>query len=209
MTRTASGAAGPGWTWALLLPPGWVTLPVEPTAARRAVRGMLEHALAGLPRDQVAPLRIRLYRELRANLRRAREAGAVEVHTQVQLVRGLPVDAALTVSLLPYDGDGLLAGPVAAVLGDAGDVVELGEAVVAGVPALRRRRRWAEQVPPTPGRPEAAAVWSTGLDWVLALPGGEGVLVLSFATATEPVADALVELFDALAGTLRLEPAQA
>lgn len=201
--RSAAGAAGAGWTWALLLPPGWVSLPVEAEAARPAVRALLDRALAGLPRDRVAPLRIQLDRELRADLRRAREHGAVEVHTQVQLVRGLPVSAALTVSLLPLEQgpDAPLGGLVAAVLGDAGDVVEVGEQVLAGLPALRRRRRWPE---PVPG---GAQVWSTGVDWLLALPGEDAVLVLSFATTTDPVADALVELFDALAGTLRLEAA--
>jgi hypothetical protein len=52
-------------------------------------------------------------------------------------------------------------------------------------------------------------VTSTGLDWVVLLPDGDGVLMLSFGTVTEPVADELVLLFDAMAGSLELEPAGA
>ncbi|HEU0103144.1 MAG TPA: hypothetical protein VFR07_12575 [Mycobacteriales bacterium] len=172
------------------------------------MRHLLDRVLAGLPRDRVAPLRIALDRELRSTLRRARDAGAGEVHTQLHLVRGLPVDAALTVSLLPLDSGELLGGLVGRVLGDAADVVQIGEAALAGLPALRRRRRWAEPaaVGADPGLPTR---WSTGVDWVVGLPGGEGVLVLAFATSTEPVVEALVELFDALAATLRLEPVAA
>jgi hypothetical protein len=39
------------------------------------------------------------------------------------------------------------------------------------------------------------------------LPDGDGALLLSFGTVTDPIADELVQLFDAIAGSLELQPA--
>jgi hypothetical protein len=197
--RHARGAAGK-WQWELLVPPGWWRLPVEPAAARAAVRELLDRRLAGRPRDEVAPLRISLDRQLRAALRQARDAGAEQVWTQVELIRGLPVSAALTVARVPLPSADVVA-ELHPLLAGGEHVVESGRAQLAGLPAMRRRRRWvgpvldAEDAPPVP---------HTAVDWVLALPDDDDLLVLSFSTLSEPVVEQLVAVFDAVAATLQL-----
>lgn len=196
------GAAGAQWDWVLLLPPGWVRLPTAAGEARRAVKALLDRRLKRLPRDQIASGRRAMERELRQQLAEARDAGARDVYAQVELIRGMPVSAGLTVSRLRVaaDDETLLRG-LTAVLGAAGDVVESGTAVAGGLPALRRRRRFRRAL--ADGAP---ALPLTAVDWVVSLPDSDEVLVLAFATATEQVADALVALFDAIAQSLEIAP---
>ena len=200
---SARGAAA-GWRWTLLLPPNWITLPSDAIGGRAAVRTLLDRQLAHLPRDRVARLRRQLEAELRGLLGQARDAGAGAVHAHVALMRGLPVSATCTVSLLEggVDDPRLLAA-LAATLADGEAVVDVDVRALAGLPAIRRRRRRSMPVEGT-GRSATA----TGLDWAVPLPDGEGALLLSFGTVTDPVADELVHLFDAIAGSLVLEPAE-
>lgn len=197
---TRNGRAG-AWSWTLLLPPGWVSLPTEAKADAAAVRRLIDRRTAHLPRDEVAAARRRLTVELRGMLGQARDAGVEAVHAQLELMRGLPVTATCTVTLL----DGAASDPrtlaqLAAGLGSAGTVTEHDVHALAGLPAIRRRRRGRVTADGSEG-----SVPSTGLDWIVPLPDGEGVLALSFTTVTEPVAEELVVLFDAIAGTLQLD----
>lgn len=199
----ASGGQA-GWRWTLLLPPNWVTLPVEPAAGRAAVKRLLDRQLAALPRDRVATVRRLLESELRNLLGQARDAGVSALHAHLALVRGLPVSASCTVRMLRGGvDDPRLVAEMADVLGADGTVVEIDVRPLAGLPAIRRRRHRAMPVEGT-GR----STWTTGLDWVVPLPDGEGAVMLCFGTVTEPVADQLVELFDAMAGSLQLTPAE-
>ena len=198
----AAGATS-AWTWTLMLPPNWTTLPTEPAAGRAAVKSLLARQMAHLPRDRVAGVRRQLENELRTLLRQAEEAGAGTVHAYFALMRGLPVSATCTVTLLEggVDDPRLLAELATRLAADEA-VVEIDVRPLADLPAIRRRRRRAMPVEGT-----ERAVSSTGLDWAVPLPDGDGALVLSFGTTTEPVADQLVALFDAMAGSLQLTPA--
>lgn len=203
MTRAVRGPSPGGWQWRLLLPPGWVTFPVEGEPARAAVRRALDDVFAGQPRDQVAPLRIEADRALRDVLAQARDAGATAVHALVRPVRGMPVSASLTVAVVPLvpDQEGMSA-ELSAALGHGDDVVESGGGTVDGLPALRRRRRWKGAVDTV----SAEEVWQTAVDWLVPTPDGDELLVLTFATLTDTVADELVTLFDAITSSLELLP---
>jgi hypothetical protein len=200
--EAARGRAGT-WRWTLLLPPRWVTLPTEGRAGRAAIRRLLDRRTAHLPRDEVATMRRRLELELRGLLGRARDAGVDVVHAHLDLMRGLPVTATCSVTLL-HGGvdDPRMVGRLVSTLGSEGTVVAIDVHSLAGLPAIRRRRRSAVPVEGATG-----SVWSTGLDWVVPLPDGDGALLMTFSTVTEPVAEELVVLFDAIAGSLQLEPA--
>jgi hypothetical protein len=200
----ASGEAGT-WRWTLLLPPNWVTLPTEVAPGRAAIRRLLDRQMAHLPRDEVVQVRRRLEVELRGLLGQARDAGAGTLHVHCALMRGLPVTASCSVALL-HGGvdDPRLVDRLLSTLGTDGGVAEVDVHPLAGLPAIRRRRR---RTVPVEGTSETAS--STGLDWVVPLPDGEGALLLSFSTVTEPVAEELVLLFDAIAQSLELEPAEA
>lgn len=204
MTGPSATGTAAGWRWSLLLPPDWATLPCEPEAGRAAVRRLLDRQLARLPRDQVATVRRGLELQLRGLLRQAAQAGAVELHTSLALVRGLPVTGTCSVSVLRggVDDPRLVAELAAAFAGD-GDAVELDVRPLAGLPALRRRRSTE-----LPGEEGQRPVPATTLDWAVPLPDGEGAVLLSFSTVTAPVADELVALFDAIAGSLQLAPAE-
>jgi hypothetical protein len=199
--RAAGGTAT--WSWTLMLPPNWTTLPTEPAAARTAVKGLLARQMAHLPRDRVAGARRQLESELRTLLRQAEDAGAKTVHACFALMRGLPVSATCTVTLLEggVDDPRLLAELATRLAADEA-VVEIDVRPLAGLPAIRRRRRRSMPVEGT-----ERAVTSTGLDWAVPLPDGDGALVLAFGTTTDPVAEQLVALFDAMAGSLQLTPA--
>lgn len=199
--RTAAGATA-DWRWSLLLPPNWVTLPVEAEAGRTAIRRLLDRQMAHLPRDRVATVRRRMQTELRSLLTEARQAGATTLHAHLGLVRGVPVSATCAVSLVRGAADDpRLVAEVALLFGERDDVVEVDVRPIAGLPAVRRRRLGRRPVEGSTG-----TLATTSLDWVVALPDGGGALVLSFGTVTAPVADELVALFDVIAGSLVLEP---
>jgi hypothetical protein len=199
-----SGAVG-AWRWSLLLPPNWTSLPSEAAAGRPAVKRLLDRQLGHLPRDRVARVRRSMETELRGLLAQARETGAATLHAHFALMRGLPVSATCTVVLL-RDGpdDPRVLEALSTAMGREGGVVEVDVRPLAGLPAVRRRRRR-----PVPVEGTGRTTWSTLLDWVVPLPDGDGTLLLSFATVTEPVADELVALFDAIAQSLELTPAAA
>ena len=74
---------------------------------------------------------------------------------------------------------------------------------IAGGPAIRHQY---EVLPPEgslPGGQEPVSTRVTMVDFFLPLPGQPGLLVLSFSTPVEPLAKALVMLFDAIAESLR------
>ena len=198
-------AAGGAWRWSLLLPPNWATLPSEAAAGRAAVKKLLDRQLGHLPRDRVARVRRSLEAELRGLVAQARETGAATLHAHFALMRGLPVSATCAVVLLRGGPDDpRLLEALSTALGRDGGVVEVDVRSLAGLRAVRRRRRRRVPVEGT-GR----TTWSTLLDWAVPLPDGDGALLLSFATVTEPVADELVALFDAIAQSLELTPAAA
>lgn len=98
---------------------------------------------------------------------------------------GVPLAASCLVTYQDRDGD-LPLGKLAAELADGASLVE-----IAGRQAVRHRSADSE---------------ATRLDYIVPVPGRAGLLTLSFATSAEPLADALVNLFDAIAGSLRWQP---
>lgn len=200
--RRATGPAGPSWTWQLLVPPGWTSLPVEDAeAGRAAARRLVDRALRGQPRDAVVRLRRSLLEQLRGALGSAREAGADQVWVQAELVRGLPVSASLLVARVPAPHADAVHSALHPLLTAAAGVVVSDATTLAGLPALRRRRDWVGPLPGADGGPE---VPQTAVDYVLALPDDDELLLLSFGTLTPQVREELVLLFDAVAGTLEL-----
>jgi hypothetical protein len=187
-----------GRAWSLLLPPGWMHLPTERAAGRRAVSALLDRQLKHLPRDTVATWRRSVERDLGLQLSDAASQGASDVYTLVESVAGLPVSASLTVARMPL-GDVDLAAGVLSTFGAAGDVTESGFATLGGVSALRRVRRFARAVGPGKAPTQHLAV-----DWVVPLPDGDEALALSFTTSTAPLFEALTGLFDAMAASVEI-----
>jgi hypothetical protein len=135
-------------------------------------------------------VRDKLTRTIRQALQDARSAGGIDVLLSLAERDGIPLAASCLISYLdkgqevPLD---MLAAEFAAEDDEAGGSVSLTEA--GGCPAVRRRY---------------IDDGITRLDYFLPMPGRPtGFLVMAFGTPMEPLADALVTLFDAIAQSLR------
>ncbi|MGH3773333.1 MAG: hypothetical protein ACRDRW_18380 [Pseudonocardiaceae bacterium] len=193
-----AGKAGPVG-WSLLLPPGWWHIPLYERRGQ-SITALLDHRLASLPRDRVAALRRELDGELTRQVERAVVSGAVEMYLSVDLMRGLPVAASCLVTVVPAGAaTALPAAELAALLGERpGD--EVGVLEVAGAPAARVRRR--EPVTEADGL-STGELAVTRLQVYVPVPNTAEMVLLSFSTPMDPIADAMVALFDAIAGSLR------
>jgi len=185
--------------WSLLLPPGWWHIPLD-ERRHQSIAALLDRRLASLPRDRVATLRRELEGELTRLVERAVANDAVEMYLNVDLLHGVPVAASCLVTVVPVGfGPALPATEVAALMGDQpGD--EVGVLEVAGAPAARVRRR--EPITDTDGL-STGQLAVTRLQVYVPVPNTTEMLLLSFSTPMDPVADAMVTLFDAVAGSLR------
>jgi hypothetical protein len=174
--------------FAVLLPPGWARIPLDGRESARAAT-LAANKTAGLEEPQRSAVRDKLTAAIRQALREALSAGGIDVLLSLAERDGIPLAASCLISYLdkgqevPLD---VLAAELAAEDGTGGNVA-LTEA--GGCPAVRRRH-FDDGV--------------TRLDYFLPMPGRPtGFLVLAFGTPIEPLAEALVTLFDAIAQSLR------
>ena len=175
--------------FAVLLPPGWARIPLDGRETARAA-ALAADKTADLAEPQRSAARDKLARMIRGALRDARSAGGIDVLLSLAERDGIPLAASCLISYLdrgqevPLDA---LAAELSSAEHGTGGTVSTAE--VGGGPAVRRR---------------SAADGITRLDYYLPVPGRPtGFLVLAFATPMEPLADALVTLFDAIAVSLR------
>ncbi len=168
----------------VLLPPGWVRIPLDGGEGAR-MAAIVAAKVADVPRPRREQVRQRLIGVLRDTLRSARDAGGVDVLISLGEIRGVPIAASGVVTYLERGGKVPLDG-LQAELARGGGVVTWTE--IAGSRAVRRRHG------------DASA---TMVDFFVPVPGRPGLLSLSFGTIAGPLAEPLVMLFDAIAGSLR------
>lgn len=183
----------------MLLPPGWWHIPLDERRGQ-SVTALLDRRLASLPRDRVATLRRELDGELTRLVERAVANGAVEMYLNVDVMRGMPVAASCLVTVVSTGAaTALPAAELAAMMAERpGD--EVGVLEVAEAPAARVRRR--EPVTDADGL-STGELAVTRLQVYVPVPNTATMLLLSFSTPMDPIADAMVGLFDAIAGSLR------
>lgn len=197
-TRTTAVRASSGEGWTLVVPRGWSTLSTDERLRRQQVKRLLDRRFSGVSRDEVATVRREITQALEAQLIKAAEAGASQVHVQTQPVRGVPVSASLVVTLVDNLQDISFPATIERVLGGSEGVLQHGPSEAGPFASLRRVRRvQAERAAADGSRP-----WETVVDHVVEVSSHE-LLVLTFATTTDQVAGPLVMLFDAIAGSLR------
>jgi hypothetical protein len=202
MTRpaAANGAARTPRDFAVLLPPGWVRIKLdgsEPVVLARLVAAKV----ATVDPAQREEARALLTRTLGSALRDARAAGGLDVLISVAESHGVPIAASCLITYLDRDGDKVPLDGLLMDLAARGGQVTGTE--IADGPAIRHQY---EVLPPEgslPAGEEPVATRVTMVDFFLPLPGRPGLLVLSFSTPVEPLAEALVMLFDAIAESLR------
>ncbi|MFI6490603.1 hypothetical protein [Streptomyces sp. NPDC050564] len=189
----------------IAVPEGWERVVLDPDRWPHRIDKLVNR---GLRRTKATPqLKAALADRLRKQAEDAHANGGVEMYLVNQVIGQVPVTAGLVVTVLqppPGSAAGDLAD-IALSLG-TGDTDADADVTMVDLPAgpavrhLYRRR-------PAPDDPDGNKVPVTHLDAYLAVPQSDQRLLLSFSTPTpssmEPLADALVTLFDSIARTLQ------
>jgi hypothetical protein len=210
MTGRTPSARTTGYS--VVLPPGWVQIPLDETAGP-AVRRLLDRAFSevppGVPPDTVASLRRRLEGHLTATVADARRTGGTELYVPTERLGGVLVPASFVVADVRPETDGApddeveLVGRVVARLVAADDSARVVE--MDGAPAVRMESRSASD----PDRSLGVRAASRRVEYLLAVPGEAGrwlavsATVLEAEDDDEDLAGLLVELFDAVMTTFR------
>ena len=181
----------------LVTPDDWRQVPLDDEGAmQRALDAIVDRQFRGVD-DQ--PLLKRSARsELLSRAVAARDAGGVEMYLSFQEVGGVPLAISLVVTLIPAPPDARGLRSVLqdlAAAGDPGEPVEL----AAGL-AVRRRRLNRPEGLTAFGAPEEMEVVS--VDYFLEGPR-DTLVLLSFSSPLTSIADALADLFEAVASTVR------
>lgn len=181
----------------LAVPEGWERVVLDPDRWPHRIDKLVNRSLR---RTKATPqLKAALAERMRAQAEAAHANGGLEMYVVNQLLGQIPVSAGLVVTLLkppPATAAGELSD-IALSLGARGEDVTMTD-LPAG-PAVRHlyRRR------PAPDDADGNKLTVTHLDVYLAVPQADQRLLLSFSTPMEPLADALVGLFDSIARTLQ------
>ncbi|MEU6120668.1 hypothetical protein [Streptomyces sp. NPDC047123] len=191
-------AAVPPRDYRLLLPDGWFRILLEPDERERAVAALVERQFHGI--DDAPHLKDELRKDLRARAAKAYRSGGIELYLSLQQAGPFTVPASLLVTLAPLPhAESLPLDALAQVLGAEGPVgQEVGVEELSSGPAVRIRKRAAQRRDDSVDR----AYSSTTVEYHLPVPGTTAFLLLSFSTPLEPIADAMVGLFDAVADSL-------
>lgn len=186
-------------SYTVVLPPGWIRVSLAGTV-EQAVKDITDRMFQRLPRDEFVEVRHAVEEQVAEMVRQARASNGLDMYMPVEEMHGRTVSASFVVGgvLIPDEVDDLESVALLGELARNGALVE-----VDGVPGVRTER--AE--PADEGQGVAAA--SRRVDYTFPLPGDDRRwLAVTFSTpgAGDPggqVADALVELFDAIMTTFR------
>ncbi|MFE5035540.1 hypothetical protein [Streptomyces sp. NPDC056683] len=200
MSAGAPGTAtAPPSDYRLAVPEGWERIVLDPERWAHRIDKVVKR---GLRRTKAGPqLEAALAERMREQAEAAHANGGVEMYVMNQLLGQVPVSAGLVVTLLrpaPGTEAGDL-GDVARSLAVRATAEQVTLVDLPAGPAVRHRylRR------PAADDPDGNKLAVTHLDVYLAVPNSDQRLLLSFSTPMEPLADALVGLFDAVARTLQ------
>ncbi|MDQ1028522.1 hypothetical protein QF035_006104 [Streptomyces umbrinus] len=177
----------------LITPEDWFRIPLLPEERREAsVSALIKRQFAGV--DDQPVLRRQAEEQLLGAAEAGVEQGGVVLYLSFLEAAGIPLSASLLISRIHQRFDTLDA--VSALRGK-------GEAALVRLPAAGRaaRRRRSERT--RESRRLGTEFADTIVEYFVPVPDRDEVLMLTFSTPLEPIADSMVELFDAVAGTLR------
>ncbi|GGN85928.1 hypothetical protein GCM10011579_077190 [Streptomyces albiflavescens] len=189
----------------IAVPEGWERVVLDPDRWPHRIDKLVNR---GLRRTKATPqLKAALADRLREQAEAAHTKGGVEMYLVNQVIGQVPVTAGLVVTVLqppPGSAGGDLAD-IALSLGTGGADADA-DVTMADLPAGPAVRHL-YRLRPAPDDPDGNTVPLTHLDVYLAVPRSDQRLLLSFSTPTpssmEPLAEALVTLFDSIARTLQ------
>lgn len=186
----------------LITPEDWFRIPLLPEERREAsVGALVKRQFAGV--DDQPVLRRQAEEQLLGAAEAGVEQGGVVLYLSFLEAAGIPLAASLLISRIHQRFDTLDA---------VSALKDKGEAGLVRLPATGRaaRRRRAERT--RESRRLGTEFADTIVEYFVPVPDRDEVLMLTFSTPLEPIADSMVELFDAVAGTLRwqkkAQPAQ-
>ncbi|WP_329338480.1 hypothetical protein OG866_26750 [Streptomyces sp. NBC_00663] len=189
-TIPAAGERAP--VFGLITPEDWYRIPLQPQDRREAsVAALIKRQFAGV--DDQPVLRRKAEEQLRGTAEAGVEQGGVVLYLSFLEVGGVPLSASLLVSHLHQRFDGLDA--VAALAGS-------GEVGLTTLPTAGRAARLVRREQSKESRKLGSEFRDTVVEYFVPVPDRDEVLMLTFSTPLEPIADAMVGLFDAIAGTL-------
>ncbi len=202
VTEGSAGAStGQPLAYRLITPLEWYRIPLAEQATRdRSVQALVDRTCPN--RDEDAARRRELSEFIGNLASKAAFDGGLELYLSQQAVLGVPVPASLVVQVEAPDHPGLHAP--AAVIAEAQRLehpdAEVGVVELSTGEAVRVRRRDAFEGDEDIQLPDGRA--STIVTYIVPIPDSDAHLVLAFSTPLEELAEALVEVFDAVAGSL-------
>ncbi|MFD4410376.1 hypothetical protein [Streptomyces sp. NPDC058476] len=202
-TDNPEAPPAPPSDYRIAVPEEWERVVLDPDRWPHRIDKLVNRSLR---RTKATPqLKAALADRLRKQAEDAHANGGVEMYLIDQVIGQVPVSAGLVVTVLQPPPD-TAAGDLSdialslRVRGAADDVTMVELPAGPAVRHLYRRR-------PEPDDPDGNQLAVTHLDVYLAVPRSDQRLLLSFSTPTppslEPLADALVTLFDSIARTLQ------
>ncbi|WP_461083453.1 hypothetical protein [Streptomyces deserti] len=177
---------------------------IDPERRDRSIDALLDRQFEGV--DNAPHIKRHLHTELSAQAAAAFQDGGIELFLSFQQAGPLTIPASLLVTLLPPPPGATLPSMADLAHGLAADSHT--EVMVVDLPAgtavrVRRATGQPGRLAPVgvPGNTDQALP-SVTLDYQLAVPGTKAHLLLTFSTPLVQIADAMIELFDAVAGSL-------
>jgi hypothetical protein len=179
--------------FALITPEDWYRIPIQPRERREAsVASLIARQWAGV--DDQPILRRKAEEQVLGAAEAGAEQGGIVLYLSFLQAAGIPLSASLLVSRIPQRLDSLDAVTALAGRGEVTPVTLPGAGQAARTRRSERNRRTKKL---------GSQYEDTIVEYFVPVPGRDETLMLTFSTPMEPIADALVELFDAIAGSLR------
>jgi len=173
----------------LTVPEGWVRIDLQPGVREPALARLVDRQFRGV--DNAPQLKRQARDQFLRVAQYAYGNGGLELYVSLQTAGGLPLPASLVVTLTPPpDKETLRITPdrLAQTLADGGGQVTLTRLPAGAAVRVRHRGE------------------ATTLDVHVVVPESGSYLLLSFSTPLDTLADAMVNLFDCIASTLRWVP---
>lgn len=194
MSQTKETA--PPGDYRLLLPEGWFRILLDPEQRDQSVDALVGRQFHGI--DNAPHLKEELRKDLRRRAAKAHRGGGIELYLSLQEVGPFTIPASLLVTLAPLKrSERLPLEALAQVLAEEGEEAVSIEELQAG-PAVRVRKLVLQGDEESSERPHNSLL----VEYHLPVPGAPAFLLLSFSTPLEAIADAMAELFDAIASSL-------
>jgi hypothetical protein len=183
------GEIHPPGDYGLLVPDGWFRIPLEPDSWKGPIRALAERVFDG--QDDAALLKREFTKAVGARAEEGYENGGVELYISTTSIGPVPLSSSLLVTVIPA-GEGVR-------LEAKGRSQQIAELVLpfAGPATMRRTRRVPDAEDPTGNQLPVTVV-----DYAVRVPNTRAVLLLTFSTSLDMFADAMVDLFEAVAKSL-------